>query len=250
MPASLRLLAAPLRHATLRVSLSRCTTPRALLAAASSINNPRFYVTSPLTPDPDAKPAAADLPVKPAHDNLPFAAPSNKDETKGELGQVDMPDMGRVEDKSSEAAEFQVRIPTAPDTYRSSETSPDAPSEPVAHTPEVATASHPSTYHGGGPTLNKAGQDGDVVVDPLGEGEGDSKQKKAATSQPEKDGKSDESASSEKDKERGEKSYKYEWKDRGLDDEEKRGLYLLGGMLVGGYVLSTVTQPGYLRRKN
>ncbi|POY71950.1 hypothetical protein BMF94_5033, partial [Rhodotorula taiwanensis] len=68
----------------------------------------RSYVTSPLTPDPNAKPAAADLPVKPAADNRPFGPPATEDETRGELGQVKMPDM--KEPESGEIEAQQVRI--------------------------------------------------------------------------------------------------------------------------------------------
>jgi hypothetical protein len=93
-------MAAPARR------LALC--PAQHLAARSKIAYQRPYVTSPLTPDPTAKPAAADLPVKPAYDKVPFAAPTNKDETKGQLGQVDLPDMAKVEHEAEE--EFSVRI--------------------------------------------------------------------------------------------------------------------------------------------
>lgn len=253
-------LTAPVRRLALRPAHS---------ALRSEIANQRPYVTSPLTPDPTAKPAAADLPVKPAYDNVPFAAPTNKDETRGQLGQVDLPDMEKVEHEAEE--EFTVRIvsflsaiasievlltsslalfpraqPTAPDTYRSAETSPDAPSDPVGHAPQVATASHPSTYHGGGPSLNKAGQDGDVVVNQHGEGE------RKSEGRGEKK-KNDDGARStqgqQKSEEQDKKSYKYEWKDRRLDADEKRGLYIVGGMLVGGYVLSTLTERKSIQHK-
>lgn len=131
--------------------------------------------------------------------------------------------------------------PTAPDTYRSAETSPDAPSDPVGHAPEVATASHPSTYHGGGPSLNKAGQDGDVVVNQNSEGERNGKGKGER--------KNTDAESASQDGE-DQKNYKYEWKDRRLDADEKRGLYLVGGMLVGGYVLSTLTERKSVQHKH
>lgn len=97
-------LTAPVRRLALR--------PAHHLAARSKIANSRPYVTSPLTPDPNAKPAAADLPVKPAHDNLPFAAPSNTDETQGQLGQVKLPDMDKIEHEADK--DLDVRIVSRP----------------------------------------------------------------------------------------------------------------------------------------
>ncbi|GAA5883625.1 hypothetical protein JCM3774_001852 [Rhodotorula dairenensis] len=245
-------LAAPLRRA------AWCPAQAAgrlspLVSGRLALRRP--YVTSPLTPDPDAKPAAADLPVKPAYDNVPFAAPTNKDETQGQLGQVKLPDMARIENDPDQ--ESAVRIPTAPDTYRSAATSPDAPPDPVGHTPQVATASHPSTYPGGGPSLNKAGQDGDVVIDegepPRGTAHHHNQKNKGDESSEAKASSSSSSlgrakSSTQQDQGNDEKSYKYEWQDRSLEADEKQGLYLLGAMLAGGYVLSVATDPRRRRK--
>ena len=88
-----------------------------------------------------------------------------------------------------------------------------------------------------------------MVVDQPGEGErktegpGEKKKKNDDGARSTKDQKSDQSE--EQDKE----SYKYEWKDRRLDADEKRGLYIVGGMLVGGYVLSTLTERKSVQHK-
>lgn len=70
----------------------------------------RHYATKPPSPST----AAADLPVAPPHNSLPFAAPSafeDKDTTKGSgLGQVKMPDMERVERGATRAEEEVGRV--------------------------------------------------------------------------------------------------------------------------------------------
>lgn len=148
--------------------------------------------------------------------------------------------------------------PTAPDTYRT----PDAQTEPAMHAPKVSTVAHPSTHHGGGPSLNKAGEEGDAILDGVSsksqkakdDGAKDSHAAESADSHSKSESKSHSAKSNShskdgKSKDDKKQSDKYEWEDRKLDAEEMRGLYILGGMLAGGFVLSTLTQPGYMRRR-
>lgn len=84
-------------------------------------------------------------------------------------------------------------------------------------------------------------------MDQPGEGE------RKTEGQGEKKKKNDDDARStqgqQKSEEQDKESYKYEWKDRRLDADEKRGLYIVGGMLVGGYVLSTLTERKSVQHK-
>ncbi|BGP53641.1 hypothetical protein JCM8202_003589 [Rhodotorula sphaerocarpa] len=210
----------------------RAQASRLTAAAAAAQSTRRSYVTSPLQPDPSARPAAADVVVKPGADKRPFAPPAERDETQGELGQVKMPDMESLGQRSE--GRNEVKIPTAPDTYRtSSASSPDAngaatPPEPAPHAPHFATAAHPSTYPGGGPSQNRAGQESDVVLD-------------HSSAQKHRGGGGSSSSSGQE---------KYEWSDRPLNADERRGLLVLGGIVAGGLFLGTVTQPGSLRRSS
>ncbi|BGO89293.1 hypothetical protein NBRC10512_001700 [Rhodotorula toruloides] len=175
----------------------------------------RSYATGP-------KPSSTDLPVAPPHNSLPFAAPSafeDKDTTKGSgLGQVKMPDMERVERGSLRAEEEVGRVPTAPDTYRTSSSSPDSDSLPSNPMPSISTAAHPSTMPGGGPISNVTGED--VLADS--------------------------ETSSSADGGHGQGKGK-DSRDRPLNEQEKQGLYVLAGIVVGGLGLSTITAP---RRKH
>ncbi|POY74295.1 hypothetical protein BMF94_2488 [Rhodotorula taiwanensis] len=125
------------------------------------------------------------------------------------------------------------------------------------HAPKVSTVAHPSTHHGGGPSLNKAGEEGDAILDGVSskshkakdDGAKDSHASKSADSHSKSESKSHSAKSNSHSKDDKKQSDKYEWEDRKLDAEEMRGLYLLGGMLAGGFVLSTLTQPGYMRRR-
>lgn len=106
--------------------------------------------------------------------------------------------------------------PTAPDTYRTQSSSPDAEPAPFIEPPAVSTAAHPSTLPGGGPSLQHSGDDS---IASGGEGVGG-----------EKGG-------------HGGREQRHEFEDRPLSEDERRGLYILGGMLAGGYGLSYATDP-------
>ncbi|BGP22541.1 hypothetical protein Rt10032_c08g3411 [Rhodotorula toruloides] len=171
--------------------------------------------------------AAADLPVAPPTDSRPFAPPATfgeKDTTgrKG-LGQVRMPDMEHVERGSGGAEEEEVvRVPTAPDTYRTRSSSPDVDPLPSNPMPSISTAAHPSTMPGGGPSSNVTGED--VLAD--SENSGISH------------------ASEGKHHHGGGHGGKHgKGYDRPLNLEEKQGLYVLAGIVAGGLGLSTITAP-------
>lgn len=106
--------------------------------------------------------------------------------------------------------------PTAPDTYRAPSSSPDAEPAPYVAPPKVSTAAHPSTLPGGGPSLQHSGDDS---IHSGGEGVGG-----------EKGG-------------HGGSDGRYEYEDRPLNEDERRGLYVLGGILASGYALSWSTDP-------
>ncbi|BGO99968.1 hypothetical protein NBRC10513v2_001405 [Rhodotorula toruloides] len=188
-----------------------------------SLPSLRTYATT--KPPSPSSAAAADLPVAPPHNSLPFAAPSafeDKDTTKGSgLGQVKMPDMERVERGATRAEEEVGRVPTAPDTYRTPSRSPDSDPLPSNPMPSISTAAHPSTMPGGGPSSNVTGED--VLAD-------------SETS----------SAANGGHGGHGGHGKEHKGRDRPLNEQEKRGLYVLAGIVAGGLGLSTITAP---RRK-
>ncbi|GAA5865915.1 hypothetical protein JCM8547_005756 [Rhodosporidiobolus lusitaniae] len=171
------------------------------------------------------------LPVAPlSTSTIRFAAKG----TKGAEGQlVDLPDMEAIE----RVEETPIAIPTAPDSYVSS-SSPFSPSgkklpsssslsskpTPTSASaeldqPSVITASHPSTYPGGGPSLGAHGDD-------VQEGkEGDS------------------TSSTPKDKDRSRDGYEGER----LSEEDRKGLWKLGGIMAVGYVAGLITDPKWRR---
>ncbi|CEQ39822.1 SPOSA6832_01376 [Sporobolomyces salmonicolor] len=160
-----------------------------------------------------ARPSPA--PKKAPHDKIPFTAPP-VDTTKGELAQVYLPDMAPLEQERT----VEIKIPSAPDTYSTSSHSAD--DFPTLHpSPQIITASHPSTYPSGGPSANALGDD----VQP-GEA-GDSR-----SALPKEQDRSQDGSSSE---------------GRPLGAEEKRGLFKLAGVVAAGWTLSWVTDPA--RRK-
>ncbi|GAA6016900.1 hypothetical protein JCM10207_007840 [Rhodosporidiobolus poonsookiae] len=145
-------------------------------------------------------------------------------DTKGQLGQVEMPDMAAIE----EEMEVRASIPSAPDAFHSSfspssSSTDETPAEPAA---QVITASHPSTYPSGGPSLNSQGDD----VQPGQSGD-------STTPLPRESDRSGEGSS----REGGSQSKAGE----PLTADEARGAWALAGILVGGWVVGTVTDPGW-----
>ncbi|GAA5833778.1 hypothetical protein JCM11251_005963 [Rhodosporidiobolus azoricus] len=170
---------------------------------------------------------ASSLPRVPPTDKQPFSPPpsASTSETQKEVpGQVKFPDMDKVEREVEEA----VSIPSAPDSYRSSASSDT--SSPTSASSEidekVITASHPSTYIGGGPSSNA----------------------KADDVQPGQAGDSTSSLPEHADRSKEERSQgKGEGGNRPLNEEEMTGLWKLGGIMVGGLVIGTVTDPAWRR---
>ncbi|GAA5922318.1 hypothetical protein JCM3775_005690 [Rhodotorula graminis] len=178
----------------------------ALRLARPATRTARLFSTTPLR-------LAQTQEVLPPHDGVAFQAPPPAEDLKGKaVGQVDLPDMAAIEAVSEERA----KIPTAPDTYRTQASSPDAEPAPFIEPPAVSTAAHPSTLPGGGPSLQHSGDDS---IASGGEGVGG-----------EKGG-------------HGGREERHEFEDRPLNEDERRGLYILGGMLAGGYGLSVATDP-------
>lgn len=54
--------------------------------------------------------------------------------------------------------------------------------------------------------------------------------------------------SAKKHREEGPSGEKYEWSERPLNDQERRGLYQLGGIFAGGLFLGWATEPNYARK--
>ncbi|BGP45735.1 hypothetical protein JCM10450v2_001565 [Rhodotorula kratochvilovae] len=149
----------------------------------------------------------------------PFSDPPSKaGDLKGKAaGQVDLPDMAEIE----RTTEVRAKIPTAPDTYRDSSSSPDAEPAPFVPPPAVSTAAHPSTLPGGGPSLQHSGDD---AIATGGEGLGG-----------ERGG-------------HGGREERFEGEDRPLNDEERQGLWVLGGLLAGGSFVGWATDPRRQRK--
>ncbi|SCV73527.1 BQ2448_7453 [Microbotryum intermedium] len=82
------------------------------------------------------------------HDGVPFAAPP-RDETKGQLGQVFLPNMAQIE----YVAPAPIQIPGEPDNYSLLSTDQTLDSYPHLHdpTPKVFTVTSKETHLGGGP---------------------------------------------------------------------------------------------------
>ncbi|KDE07718.1 hypothetical protein MVLG_01992 [Microbotryum lychnidis-dioicae p1A1 Lamole] len=95
------------------------------------------------------------------HDGVPFAAPP-RDEMKGELGQVFLPDMASIE----YVAPAPIQIPGEPDNYSLLSTDSSLDSFPHLHDrtlmPKVFTVTAKETHLGGGP--ESAGGREDPVV--------------------------------------------------------------------------------------
>ncbi|GAA6049871.1 hypothetical protein JCM3770_004224 [Rhodotorula araucariae] len=144
-------------------------------------------------------------------------APSKYDMKGKAAGQVEMPDMDHIE----HASEFRAKIPTAPDTYRDSSTSPDVEPAPFVAPPAVSTAAHPSTLPGGGPSLMRSGDD---AISGGGEGLGGDRGG------------------------HGGREERFEFDDRPLTDDERRGLWVLGGIVAGGSFVGWATDPRRQRR--
>ncbi|GAA6062173.1 hypothetical protein JCM10212_005128 [Sporobolomyces blumeae] len=173
--------------------------------------------------------AAADLPKAPPHDKVPFSAPP-KDETKGQLGQVFMPDM------AEKPTVEPIKIPSAPDSYRTStsDSTTNSSSEPSStdlSESKVHTVSAPSTYPAGGPS-SMAGSADDTFEGLPGDNElsASANDAKAHTTGPSSSSSSNHDSSSSR---AGEP----------LNHEERMGLVKLGGILFGGFVLSGLTRP-------
>ncbi|GAA5911575.1 uncharacterized protein JCM6883_002412 [Sporobolomyces salmoneus] len=196
--------------------------------------------------------AAADLPRAPPHDKIPFSAPP-KDETRGDLGQVHLPDMT---DRKIEP--IALKIPAEPDSYRTnskevssseSQLEEDGDQFPTMREPKVHTVSAKETYHGGGPSV--AANSADDTFEAF---EGDHKlaaQAQAQSQSTREDGKEKEhghhekggkshSHSSSKGKGKGDH---HQFEGKALNEEERKGLYKLGGILVAGWVLGGLTRP-------
>ncbi|GAA6000967.1 uncharacterized protein JCM10292_006518 [Rhodotorula paludigena] len=178
-----------------------------------------------LAPAADPPPAASDLPARPPHNKVPFAAPPG-DESKGQLGQVYMPDM-QLHDQRDPGP----KIPIVPDNYTTPSSDTDT-FTPPSH--EISTAVHPSTLPGGGPSSSHTGDD---TISSGGEGPSHSASISGSSS-----------ASAKEPREEEPSGEKYEWNERPLDDQERRGLYQLGGILAGGLFLGWATEPKYARK--
>ncbi|GAA5996866.1 hypothetical protein JCM5350_005906 [Sporobolomyces pararoseus] len=177
--------------------------------------------------------SSADLPRAKPHEKIPFSAPP-RDETKGDLGQVHLPSM--VE----KLEEVPMKIPSEPDAYQisSSPSSPSSssedPSSSSSSTPKLHTVSSPSTYpKEGRPTL--AANSADDTFEGL---PGDHKLPASAV------GKLEEQTSSSSSKEeKGSESSSRGGEGEPLSQEDKVGLFKLGGILLGGWILSGLTRP-------
>ncbi|GAA5905603.1 hypothetical protein JCM6882_008726 [Rhodosporidiobolus microsporus] len=178
-----------------------------------------------------ASSSASSLPRAAPTDKQPFTAPSSSEKgpdttrEQGGLGQVKFPDMAEIEKE----VEHVVSIPSAPDSYRSSSSpssasssSSDAPSS-TGTDEKVVTVSHPSTYAGGGPSLNSQGDD--VQTGQAG----------------------DSTSALPKDADRSKEGGEGGGGGRPLNEEEVKGLWRLLGIVAGGLVVGTVTDPAWRR---
>ncbi|GAA5968817.1 hypothetical protein JCM3765_001275 [Sporobolomyces pararoseus] len=213
----------------------RLTTTLLQSSRISSSQSIRFASSSSVS--------TSDLPRAKPHEKIPFSAPP-KDETKGDLGQVHLPSM--VEN----VQELPMKIPSEPDAYQisssSQETSPSSTSssseDPSSSsssssstsTPKLHTVSSPSTYpKEGRPIL--VGESADDTFEGF---EGDHKLPASAVNS-----KQTSSSSSEKDSSSSSSGGKGEGEGEPLNQEDRIGLFKLGGILVGGWILSGLTRP-------
>ncbi|GAA5980909.1 hypothetical protein JCM11641_005482 [Rhodosporidiobolus odoratus] len=129
-------------------------------------------------------------------------------------GEVVMPDMSRVESQ----VEYLASIPLAPDSYSAS--SSVAPAPVPSSEPKVTTAAHPTTLPGGSSSISHASTTGDDVQP----GESGDKSSSLLPKGADRNGKSNEEG-------------------KPLKEEDKKGLWVLGGILGSGYALSVATDP-------
>ncbi|GJN88841.1 hypothetical protein Rhopal_001812-T1 [Rhodotorula paludigena] len=181
-----------------------------------------------LAPAADPPPAASDLPARPPHNKVPFAAPPG-DESKGQLGQVYMPDM-QLHDQRDPGPKIGLESVGGSALRWIQESFARSRFSFMA----ISTAVHPSTLPGGGPSSSHTGDD---TISSGGEGPDRSASSSTSSS----------STSAKKQREEGPSGEKYEWDERPLDDQERRGLYQLGGILAGGLFLGWATEPKYAR---
>ncbi|KAL8277235.1 hypothetical protein RQP46_010408 [Phenoliferia psychrophenolica] len=154
----------------------------------------------------------ADIPVVAPTDKIAFKAPE-VDTTKGELGQVYLPDL-------RQHFVDVVSIPTAPDNYVTPSTAPDAHAFPSFHAPQVHTVASTST-HLSPPTHGAYGAD-DAMAGEVG----------------------DSSSAVPAHKDVSTKPIPFEFVERDLNAEESRGLVVLAAIVVGGWVLGGVAKGG------
>ncbi|GAA5933180.1 uncharacterized protein JCM15063_002319 [Sporobolomyces koalae] len=173
--------------------------------------------------------AAADLPRAPPHDKIPFSAPP-KDETKGDLGQVHLPAM---DEKPVQAS---LQIPLEPDSYRAPSASSSSSEFPTLQpsSAKVITASDPSTYP---QPPSHAATSADDTFEAF---EGDHKLAASAASTEHSDQTSrDRSTGTSRDETHSDQGHE----GQPLSQEDRVGLLKLGGIVVGGYILSGLFRP-------
>ncbi|GAA6012180.1 hypothetical protein JCM11491_001777 [Sporobolomyces phaffii] len=182
--------------------------------------------------------AAADLPRAPPHDKIPFSAPP-KDETKGDLGQVDLPDM------TERTVEHALKIPSEPDAYRASEPASESggsfPSLQRAAADKLHTVAHPSTHPNGGPSLAATSAD-----DTFEGFQGDHTLSASAAKdgvQPTSKGDRDGAGRQHGHRSRDDGSKDGEGEQQAWSQEDNVGLLKLGGIVVVGWVLGGLTRP-------
>ncbi|KAK4702523.1 hypothetical protein P7C70_g3699, partial [Phenoliferia sp. Uapishka_3] len=176
--------------------------------------------------------AIAAIPRHPV-DKIAFKAPE-ADTTRGELGQVYLPDMSvhYIENMSisSDGAlvpsayvwqltSCSILQPTAPDNYTLSSSAPDASAFPSFRAPQVFTAASLTTHPGGGPSHGSEGAD-DAILGEAG----------------------DSTSSIPKSQDISTKQIPFEPVERDLTAEESMGLVGLGAILVGGYLLGGLAE--------
>ncbi|KAI5475281.1 hypothetical protein MNV49_001663 [Pseudohyphozyma bogoriensis] len=153
-------------------------------------------------------------PINP--EGIAFKAPSEKDTTVGQLGQVFLPDMQEQIIEAKVKIVSPRQLPSEPDNYTIKTDPEDAfPSFHAPSTPQVLIVASESAK----PVEISHGSSGDDVQ--LGQ-DGDS----TASLAPEDD-----------------VNTKYTFTDRELTSDERIGALALGGILVGGFLLGGLAGP-------
>ncbi|GAA5850881.1 hypothetical protein JCM3766R1_005911 [Sporobolomyces carnicolor] len=216
------------------IMFARVARSRTFVLPTSSFPRLRSPVTSSFSPSSwgggsRRSVATSDLPRASPHDKVPFSAPP-RDDTRGELGQIHLPDMS--DPRSSSVEPIALKIPLEPDAYTIPRNKSEDDGFPSLREPEVHTVAARSTYPDGGPVLVSNSAD-----DTFEAFEGDHKLGAKVDASPSH--RSSSSSSSENE----ESSSSSESEGRPLNSEERSGLVKLGGIVFVAWLASGLTRP-------